>query len=473
MSQTENSFYNLGIAPAIIATLDRLKYTTPTPIQKQAIPQGIEGKDIMGIAQTGTGKTLAFGIPMIQRLSSLKGRGLIIVPTRELAVQVNESLVRLCTPLRMKTAVLIGGDSMGRQVQSLRYNPRIIVATPGRLIDHLKQKTLNISDAEIVVLDEADRMLDMGFTPQINEILEKVSKNRQTLLFSATMPHEVLTIAHKYMKLPTSIEIAPEGTAAANITQELFIVRRELKDDLLTDLLKKFTGPVLIFSRTKFGANKLTKRLRIDGFKAAEIHSDRSLSQRREALEGFKTGRYRVLVATDIAARGIDVKGIALVVNYDLPDDPANYVHRIGRTGRAGHEGHAISLATPDQHGDVLGIERLMKINLPIAKSHPSVPLEQFSRSSSSSGRRYGRGGNSGGRSYGNSSRSGGYSGGGRGRDSRDSRDGRSSSYGSRDNYTPRSSGGGSSRSSDGNRGGSSSSRSSGHSSSGGNRNRR
>jgi len=506
MSNAENSFHQLGIAPAIIATLDRLKFTTPTPIQRQAIPQGIEGKDIMGIAQTGTGKTLAFGIPMIQRLSQLKGRGLVIVPTRELAIQVNENLMKVCSLLKMKTAVLIGGDSMGRQVQALRFNPRIIIATPGRLIDHMQQKTLKLDDAEIVVLDEADRMLDMGFTPQINEVMSKVSKNRQTMLFSATMAHEVMTIAKNYMKLPTQIEIAPEGTAAANITQELFIVRRELKDELLTSLLNKFTGPILIFSRTKFGAAKLTKRLRMDRFTAAEIHSDRSLGQRREALEGFKTGKYRVLVATDIAARGIDVKGISLVVNYDLPDDPSNYIHRIGRTGRAGHAGHAISLATPDQRGDVLGIERLMKIALPVASSHPSVPLEQFARSSSSSSssnRRYGRGGSSsGGRSYGNSSRSGGYSGGGRGRDSRDSRDNtsRGSSSSSRDNFfgnggnTTRSSSGpsrgqggysGGGRSSEGSRGGesrsshSSSSRpsrgghSSGNSSSGGSRNRR
>ncbi len=380
MTASENSFYTLGIAPSILSALDRLKFTVPTQIQYQAIPLGIEGKDMMGIAQTGTGKTLAFGIPMMQRLASIKGRGLIMVPTRELAIQVDESLKKIATSLGIKTAVLIGGDPMGKQIQALRALPRIIIATPGRLIDHLQQKTLKLNDAHIVVLDEADRMLDMGFAPQIKDVLRQVPSDRQTMLFSATMPSEILSIAKTYMKLPVQIEIARAGTTADKITQELFIVRKEAKTDLLGSILNQYHGPILVFARTKFSAARMVKSIRTMKHSAAEIHSDRSLGQRKEALEGFKTGRYRVLVATDIASRGIDVKGIELVINYDLPDDPENYVHRIGRTGRAGHTGHAISFATPDQRSEVATIERVMNLKLPVASSHPTVSLEQFAK---------------------------------------------------------------------------------------------
>lgn len=378
MNTTDQSFYSLGIAPSILNILDRLKFTKPTQIQFQAIPIGLEGKDMMGIAQTGTGKTLAFGIPMVQRLAQIKGRGLVLVPTRELALQVDENLRKIAPASGIKTAVLIGGDPMGKQISALRSNPRILIATPGRLIDHLQQKTVRLNDAHIVVLDEADRMLDMGFAPQINEVLRQVPADRQTMLFSATMPKEIVNIANTYMKLPVQIEIARAGTAADKITQELFIVAKERKSDLLGSLLAQYHGPILVFARTKFSAARLVKVIR--GFKhtAAEIHSDRSLGQRKEALEGFKTGRYRILVATDIASRGIDVKGIELVINYDLPDDPENYVHRIGRTGRAGHAGHAISFATPDQRTEVLSIERVMNLKLPVASSHPTVRLEQF-----------------------------------------------------------------------------------------------
>ncbi len=380
MNTTENSFYTLGIAPSILTVLDRLKFTVPTKIQQQAIPIGIEGKDVMGIAQTGTGKTLAFGIPMIQRLAQIKGRGLILVPTRELAIQVEESLHKITSPLGIKTAVLIGGDPMGKQLSALRANPRVIIATPGRLLDHMQQKTIRLNDAQIVVLDEADRMLDMGFAPHIKDILKTVPTERQTMLFSATMPHEIMAIANTYMKLPIQIEIARAGTMADKITQELFIVNRELKHDLLASILNQYHGPILLFSRTKHGATKLTKAIRALNHKAAEIHSDRSLGQRKEALEGFKSGRYRILIATDIAARGIDVKGIELVINYDLPDDPENYVHRIGRTGRAGHAGHAISFASPEQRADVGNIERVMRYKLPVTETHPTVKLTNFQK---------------------------------------------------------------------------------------------
>jgi ATP-dependent RNA helicase RhlE len=376
-SQSNSSFYSLGIAPKILEALDKNKFTIPTPIQHKAIPVCIEGSDIIGVAQTGTGKTLAFAIPIIQRLAQRKGKALILVPTRELAIQVDETFQKLAPIFGMRTAVLIGGASMHNQIQALRGNPRVLVATPGRLVDHMEQRTVMLADTNILVLDEADRMLDMGFLPQIEKILRSIPKDRQTMLFSATIPADVVRIATSYMKLPIHIEVAPSGTMAERITQELFIVKKEDKGKLLSKILKQYNGSVLLFSRTKRGAAKITRALRNAGWRAAEIHSDKSLPQRREALEGFKNGKYRILVATDIAARGIDVVGIELVINYDLPEDAENYVHRIGRTGRAGHEGHAISIATPDQAFEVRSIEKLIKTALPVAE-HPEFPKETF-----------------------------------------------------------------------------------------------
>jgi len=376
-SQSNSSFYSLGIAPKILEALDRYRFTIPTPIQHKAIPVCIEGSDIIGVAQTGTGKTLAFAIPIIQRLAQRKGKALILVPTRELAIQVDETFRKLTPIFGMRTAVLIGGASMHNQLQALRGNPRVLVATPGRLVDHMEQRTVMLADTNILVLDEADRMLDMGFLPQIEKILRSIPKDRQTMLFSATIPGDVVKVATAHMKLPIHIEVAPSGTMPERITQELFIVKKEDKGRLLGKILKQYSGPVLLFSRTKRGAAKITRALRDKGWRAAEIHSDKSLPQRREALEGFKSGKYRILVATDIAARGIDVVGIELVINYDLPEDAENYVHSIGRTGRAGHEGHAIAIATPDQAFEVRSIEKLIKTALPVAE-HPEFPKETF-----------------------------------------------------------------------------------------------
>lgn len=356
------SFSNLGIAPGLLQVLAKMKFTTPTPIQHQAIPIAVEGKDVIGIAQTGTGKTMAFGIPMLQRLAAHGGRGLVVLPTRELAYQVEEALRPFAQAVNIKTAVFVGGASMNLQRGMLRQNPRILIATPGRLNDHLEQRTITLKEVNILVLDEADRMLDMGFKPQIDRILAHVPKKRQTMLFSATMPREILQLASSQMSLPLRIEVAPAGTTAEKVEQEIFIVRKEEKLRLLEKLLQEYTGSVLVFSRTKHGAKKMTKSLRDMGHSAAEIHANRSLGQRREALEGFKSGRYRVLVATDIAARGIDVTGISVVINFDLPDDPGDYVHRIGRTARAGREGRAISFATPDQTNDIRSIERLTRM---------------------------------------------------------------------------------------------------------------
>jgi ATP-dependent RNA helicase RhlE len=378
-SQAAQDFYGMGIAPKILEILERIKFKVPTPIQVKAIPLAIQGKDIIGIAQTGTGKTHSFAIPMVQLLAQKKGIGLILAPTRELAIQIDEAFQALVNVYGMRTACLIGGASMNDQVLALRKKPRVVIATPGRLIDHMGKWNVIPDEVVMLVLDEADRMLDMGFAPQIDRILRYLPKERQTMLFSATIPKEIMDMAAKHMKLPVSVEIAPSGTTAEFVTQELFIVRKDAKLPLLSKLLAQYHGAILLFSRTKHNARKITRDIKDMGYKAAEMHSNRTLSQRRDALEGFKMGRYKVLVATDIAARGIDVAGIEVVINYDLPEDAQNYVHRIGRTGRAGHKGHAISFATPDQSSDVRDIEKLIRTTLPVSK-HSELSFEQFNR---------------------------------------------------------------------------------------------
>ncbi len=367
--EADLAFGGLGIAPKLLDVIYGLGFKTPTSIQHKAIAPAIEGKDIIGIAQTGTGKTLAFGIPLVQKiLRDNKGKGLIILPTRELAIQVEETIKKIGKAFGIKTAVLIGGSSMYQQVHDIRNNPHVIIGTPGRIIDHIQQRTLSMHDVSILVLDEADRMFDMGFAPQIKKILDVVPKNRQTMLFSATMPDGIVKIATSHMKLPVRVEIARPGTTADNVEHELFVVKREQRLPLLKKLLVDYKGSVLVFVRVKHGARKICDNLRAIGVSAAEIHSNRSLNQRKEALEGFKLGRYRVLVATDIAQRGIDVKNIELVINFDLPEVAEDYVHRIGRTGRAGMSGKAISFAMPDQGGTVREIERLTRVYLPISK---------------------------------------------------------------------------------------------------------
>jgi ATP-dependent RNA helicase RhlE len=373
-------FGGLGIAPGLLAAIGRLKFTEPTPIQRRSIPIGLEGKDLIGIAQTGTGKTLAFGIPVIQRLARLKGNALVLLPTRELAIQVNDAIQAVGAPLGLRTAVVIGGAPEGAQKSALEKKPRVINATPGRLVDFLEQRAVNLSSIQILILDEADRMLDMGFAPQLNKILRVIPKDRQTMLFSATIPPEIVGLARQHMKLPINIEIAPSGTAADKVVQEVFFIEKEAKTRLLQVLLAEYTGPVLVFTRTKHGARKLTREVRAMKHSVAEIHSDRSLGQRRDALEGFKSGKYRVLVATDIAARGIDVVGIELVINYDLPSQTQDYVHRIGRTARAGMTGRAISFATFDQRSDIREIERLVRTGLSV-KQVPALPFDKAPRS--------------------------------------------------------------------------------------------
>jgi len=399
--ESASNFYGLGIAPKLLEILEKNRFTAPTPIQAKTIPLAIEGKDLIGIAQTGTGKTLAFGIPMIQNIARLKTRGVLLVPTRELAAQAEEVLLQFGKGVGLKTAVVIGGASMNLQIRALQRNPHIIIATPGRLIDHLSTRGNLLQNIGIVVLDEADRMLDMGFAPQIEKILAKVPKKRQTLLFSATMPQSIVSIANKYMSLPLRVEIDRPGTTVKEIDQEVIFLSANDKRTMLGKLLDRFPGSILIFSRTKWGATKLASAIRDIGHSATEIHSNRSLAQRRSAMEGFKKGTHRILVATDIAARGIDVSNIEVVINYDLPGTPDDYIHRIGRTARAGKKGKAISFATPDERRDIQAIERMIRTQLPVSKdstpmrnisstpSHEShQPRKRFSRHRSFSSRR-------------------------------------------------------------------------------------
>jgi ATP-dependent RNA helicase RhlE len=364
-NNNQTGFAGLGISPGLLKRLAALGFTKPTPIQQKAIPVATGDEDVVGIAQTGSGKTLAFSIPMLMRISAKKRIGLVLLPTRELAVQVEEALKQLAGPAGLRVALIIGGVGDGPQIRKLRAKPHVIVATPGRLIDLVENRKVNLSIVGSLVLDEADRMLDMGFAPQLKRIISEIPEERQTMLFSATMPQEIAEMAKQYLRQPLRIEVAPQGTTAETVDQEVFIVPRPDKLELLQKILAEHRGKVLVFSRTKHGASKLARKIRQMGHKADEIHSNRSQNQRQLALKGFAGNKYRVLVATDIAARGIDVKDIELVLNYDLPEMAEDYVHRIGRTGRAGRAGKAISFAMPEQKKDLLAIERLISLTLP------------------------------------------------------------------------------------------------------------
>jgi len=374
---TAGLFSDLGIGKNFLTILTQKGFLIPTPIQHQVIPGALEGKDVVGIAQTGTGKTLAFGIPMIQRIALYKGKGLVLVPTRELALQVEQSLNQIGTPLGLRSVVLIGGVSQHAQVRALKNNPHIVIATPGRLADLMKQGHYRLDGVNVITLDEADRMLDVGFFPEIKRILQAASKDRQTMLFSATMPQSISSLASAFMKMPLRIEIAPQGTSAENVEQEVFVVRKNDKMRLLDSILEEYkTETVLIFSRTKHGAKRIARDILHMGHTVTEIHGNRSQSQRQMALAGFKNRRFRIMVATDIAARGIDVRDIGLVINFDLPDNSEDYVHRIGRTARMGRSGKAISFVAPSEKADIKKIERLIRKSLPIL-TLPKLPPER------------------------------------------------------------------------------------------------
>lgn len=382
-----NAFASLGLSPAILSRIARIGFKEPTPIQLQSIPHVLDGKDLIGIAQTGTGKTGAFMMPILTKLRGGSGvRVLVLAPTRELALQIYEVAKKLAEP-HIRTITLIGGAAMRPQDEALRKRPDIVIATPGRLIDHLNRKTIRLETLRVLVLDEADRMLDMGFLPQVTRILDHVPKERQTLLFSATMPEDIVKLSARYMQSPVQVAVARSGETVTRVTQEVFEVARENKLNLLLHLLRQNEGKTaLVFVRTKHGVDKVARILFHEGVSVTAIHSNRSLNQRLKALEGFRRGVYRVLVATDIAARGIDVSNINLVVNYDIPHVPEDYVHRIGRTARAAATGHAISFVSADERAQFKAIERLVQKDiargalpqhipsLPPPAAHPSRP---------------------------------------------------------------------------------------------------
>jgi ATP-dependent RNA helicase RhlE len=382
------SFETLGLAPALLRALAEQGYTEPTPIQAAAIPAALSGRDLLAGAQTGTGKTAAFALPLLQRLfvestpptsAKRRPRALILAPTRELAAQVHESLRDYAKHLRVFSTTIFGGVSMGPQMDALRRGVDVLVATPGRLIDHMERRTVDLSGIEILVLDEADRMLDMGFLPAIRRILGALPKNRQTLLFSATFADEIKKIAAQFMRDPSEIQVAARNSVAATITHRVHPVDAARKRDLLLHLLSEDSRrQTLVFGRTKHGADKLCKFLDASGLRTAAIHGNKSQNARTKALKEFKNGKITVLVATDIAARGLDIDQLPIVVNYDLPMVAEDYVHRIGRTGRAGADGLAVSLVAHEEARLLRDIRRLLKQEIAVenvAEYEPSRPL--------------------------------------------------------------------------------------------------
>ncbi|HET9752543.1 MAG TPA: DEAD/DEAH box helicase [Myxococcales bacterium] len=356
------TFAELGLSKKALSALAHAGFEAPTPIQAQAIPPALQGRDVVGSAATGTGKTLAFVLPMLERLFGKHGtRGLVLAPTRELALQIEEQVERFRHGYHLRSAAVIGGVGMSPQTQAFQKGVEIVVATPGRLNDHLDSGSARLGSVEILVLDEADRMLDMGFLPQIRRILQHLPRERQSLLFSATMAGEVAEFARENLRDPVRVEVARSGTTAERAVQQVFLVGQEEKTALLLALLEEDSLSTLVFTRTKRRADRLAKSLRRAGHDVAVIHADRSQGQRRAALEGFRSGEHRVLVATDIAARGIDVAEIGHVVNFDLPQVPEDYVHRIGRTARAEASGRASSFAAPEEHDLLRGIEKFTR----------------------------------------------------------------------------------------------------------------
>jgi ATP-dependent RNA helicase RhlE len=359
------SFADLKLSREALHALDRAGFEHPTPIQAGAIPPALLGRDVIGVAATGTGKTAAFLLPIIEKLAGKTGtRALVLAPTRELALQIGEELERFGKGRHVRGAVIIGGVGMGNQTQALRDRREVVVATPGRLVDHLQQGNARLDAIEILVLDEADRMLDMGFKPQLDKILARVAKPRQTLLFSATTGGDVVDFARAHLRDPVRVEISRSGTTAARAEQHVFLAGQGEKLALLLALLERDDVSTLVFTRTKRRADRVAKGLDRAGHKVARIHADRSQSQRRSALDGFKDGTYRVLVATDIAARGIDVADIGHVVNFDLPHVAEDYVHRVGRTARAAASGRASSFTSPEERDLLVAIERLTRAQI-------------------------------------------------------------------------------------------------------------
>ena len=368
------TFEQLGLTEELLKAVTEQGYITPTPVQQKAIPLILEGRDILAGAQTGTGKTASFTLPLLQRLAEnsdphqkpRRVRALILAPTRELAAQVYESVITYGKYLPLHVEAVVGGASIGVQTRNLRRGCDIVVATPGRLIDHVQQRNINLSNVEILVLDEADRMLDMGFMPDVRQIMSLLPKQRQSLLFSATVPNAIKSLAASVLNNPVEVEVAKQNATADNISERVYGIGREYKRELLSYLIGSNNWrQVLVFVRTKHGADRLEKQLIEDGIRTVALHGDKTQGARNKALEYFKTGKVSVLVATDIAARGLDIDELSHVVNFDLPQVPEDYIHRIGRTGRAGSSGEALSLVCPEEAWLLAEIEKLLKRQIP------------------------------------------------------------------------------------------------------------
>lgn len=363
------SFSNFPLRPELQKALAALNFHEPTPIQAEAIPAVLERRDVLAAAQTGTGKTLAFLLPLLHRMLEYPQQavtGLILLPTRELAAQVDQVAKDIGRFCHVRSALLVGGESFTLQLQALRAGATLVIATPGRLLDHLERRTVNLSKVHTLILDEADRMLDMGFAPAIHAILRYVPEARQTMLFSATLPAEITKLGHLALKDPVSIRMATQGSTAESITQHLYPVQRTQKSDLLLNILRNTSmHSVLIFCRTKRGADRLARFLQANDLSVVPLHADRTQAQRAAALHGFKVGKYQIMVATDIAARGLDVKKLSHVINYDVPEKTEDYVHRIGRTGRHFEIGDAFTLVSPDEERFMAAIERFIGRTLP------------------------------------------------------------------------------------------------------------
>ena len=367
-SEAAGSFDELGLSHLVLRAVTDAGYRVPTPIQREAIPLILKGRDVIGLAQTGTGKTAAFTLPIVDLLLNgpRRTRAVVLTPTRELCMQVEEAVRKYARHAPLSVVAVYGGVPLDPQQKALRAGADVIVATPGRLIDHLERQNVAFDDMELLVLDEADRMLDMGFAPQINRLVAEMPRYRQTLLFSATMPPEVEVLARKYLRKPLVVQIGRRSEAAATVTHAVYPVPRERKSSLLAHLLRDGElDSVLVFVRTKIGADRVVRHLQAEDIEATAMHADKTQAQRTKALEDFKAGRIRVLVATDIAQRGLDISHITHVISYDVPQQPEDYVHRIGRTGRASREGDAFTFMAPDEIAMVRTIEAVMGKPIP------------------------------------------------------------------------------------------------------------
>ena len=374
-----NNFNELNIESKLKNSLKYSNFIKPTPIQAKAIPIALHGKDILGTAQTGTGKTLAFTIPLLNKLIINKNtKGLIVCPTRELASQVIDTITKLTiNDIRIESVLLIGGESMQRQLRQLNKRARIIVGTPGRINDHLKRNSLKLSNVDYLVLDETDRMLDMGFTPQIENILKFIPKIHQTLLFSATLPSNILKISKKYLSMPERISVGSLSTPIEQIKQETFSLKQETKYNELINQLIERQGSILVFVKTKHGADKIVKKLKYDAHSAEAIHGNLRQSKRDRVIKGFRSGKSRILVATDVAARGLDIPLIQHVINYDLPQVPEDYIHRVGRTGRAGKNGSALTFLTNNDQRMWREIQKLINPNFKLEEKFNKKSLKK------------------------------------------------------------------------------------------------